>query len=243
MPDRSFKTKGLVLRTRSLGEADRLVTLLTFEEGKFEAVARGARKTKSKLASGIDLFTFGNFNFHRGKTWPIITGQDPIERFNRFREDPELYSYGLYLNDLTDKLISGCENNDAICGLLLASWRELTGGTNRNLLCRAYELKLADLAGYHPHLQSCACCGSPASTSFSPVQGGLLCSECSSADTIKVSEGTLALARHLLKSKVDKLSLLRPLSRQMEELAAINFAFYAHHINLGEIKSLRMLPL
>ncbi len=242
MSERSFKAKGLVLRTRTLGEADRLVTLLTFEEGKFEAVAKGARKIKSKLAAGIDLFTYGNFNFHQGKTWPIITGQDPIERFNRFREDPDLYPYGLYLNELTDKLISGCENCDAICNLLLTSWRALETGTNCSLLCRAYELKLADLAGYHPHLHSCAGCGSPSSASFSPRQGGLLCSSCCGADVIKISEGTLALARNLLKTSVGKLSLLRPLSGQLEELATINAAFYAHHLDLGEIKSRRLLP-
>ncbi len=241
MTDRSFKAKGLVLRTRTLGEADRLVMLLTFEVGKFEAVAKGARKIKSKLAAGIDLFTFGNFNFHHGKTWPIITGQDPIERFNRFREDPDLYPYGLYLNELTDKLISGCENCDAICNLLLASWRALEEGTDRNLLCRAYELKLADLAGYHLHLHSCTSCGSPSSATFSPRQGGLLCSRCSDADVIKISEGTLALARHLLKSTVDKLSLLRPLPGQLEELATINAAFYAYHLDLGDIKSRRLL--
>ena len=50
MTERIFKAEGLVLRTRPLGEADRLITLLTLEEGKFIAVARGARKIKSKLA-------------------------------------------------------------------------------------------------------------------------------------------------------------------------------------------------
>ena len=242
MSERSFKAKGLVLRTRTFGEADRLVTLLTFEEGKFEAIAKGARKIKSKLAAGIDLFTYGNFNFHRGKTWPIITGQDPIERFNRFREDPDLYPYGLYLSELTDKLISGCENCDAICNLLLTSWRALEADTDCGLLCRAYELKLADLAGYHPHLHSCAGCGSPSSASFSPRQGGLLCRNCCGADVIKISEGTLALARHLIKTPVGKITLLRPLPGQLEELAIINAAFYAHHLDLGEIKSRRLLP-
>ncbi len=242
MSARSFKARGLVLRSRTLGEADRLVTLLTFEAGKFEAVARGARKIKSKLAAGIDLFTFGNFNFHQGKTWPIITGQDPIERFNRFREDPDLYPYGIYLNELTDKLIGGCENCDAICNLLLESWRALENGANSNLLCRAFELKLADLAGYHPHLKSCIGCGSPSSPSFSPRQGGLLCSSCSGVDVIKISPGTLALAQRLIKSPLRQVNLLRPSTLQQKELLTINAAFYAHHIDIGEIKSKNLLP-
>ncbi len=242
MTERSFKAKGLVLRTRNLGEADRLVTLLTFEEGKFEALAKGARKTKSKLAAGIDLFTYGNYNFHRGKTWPIITGQDPIERFNRFREDPDLYPYGLYLNELTDKLISGCENCIEICSLLLEGWRTLEEGTDANLLCRAYELKLADAAGYHPHLHCCVSCGSTGPTSFSPRQGGLLCSSCSGNDVIKISPGTLALTHRLIQSSLRQVNLLRLSPGQLKELSTINAAFYAHHIDLGEIKSRKMLP-
>jgi DNA repair protein RecO (recombination protein O) len=242
LPERAFKARGLVLRTRYLGEADRLVTILTFEEGKFEAVARGARKIKSKLAAGIDLFTFGNFNFHRGKTWPIITGQDPIERFNRFRDDPDLYPYGLYLNELTDRLLSGSENCQEICNLLLESWRILNQGIDHFMLARAYELKLARAAGYDPHLHSCTSCGSTGPASFSPRQGGLLCSRCCGADVISITPGTLALARRLVETPLDRISLLRPSAVQRKELATITAAFYAHHLDLSDIKSRNMLP-
>lgn len=242
MPERSFKARGLVLRTRTLGEADRLVTILTFEEGKFEAVARGARKIKSKLAAGIDLFTFGNFNFHRGKTWPIITGQDPIERFNCFREDPDLYPYGLYLNELADRLLSGSENCWEICNLLLESWRSLEQGVDHFMLARAYELKLARAAGYDPHLHSCTRCGSTGPTAFSPRQGGLLCSGCCGTDIIAITPGTLALARRLIETPLNQISLLRPSAIQKKELATITAAFYAHHLDLSDIKSRKLLP-
>jgi DNA repair protein RecO (recombination protein O) len=242
LTERAFKATGLVLRTRNLGEADRLVTILTFEEGKLEAVARGARKIKSKLAAGIDLFTFGNYNFHQGRTWPIITGQDPIERFNRFREDPDLYSYGLYLNELTDRLVSGSEKCREISNLLLEGWRCLEQGVDCALLARAYELKLANAAGYNPHLHCCTSCGSTGPSSFSPRQGGLLCSSCSSADVINITPGTLALARRMIETPMEKISLLRPSALQKKELATINAAFYAHHLDLSDIKSRKMLP-
>lgn len=241
MMQRNFKAEGLVLRTRILGEADRLVTLLTWEEGKFEAVARGARKTKSKLAAGVDLFTYGRFTFYRGKTWPTITGQDSIEHFPWFREDPDLYLYGLYMAELIDRLISGEESSTEICRLLLDAWRLLGEDTDRALLCRAFELKLAAAAGYNPHLHSCANCGSENTEVFSPRQGGLLCCRCQGAEVMKVEPGTVAIARRLIEAPLAQAGMIYPSARQREDLDRLTAAFLAYHMDLGDIKSRQLL--
>lgn len=241
MTERVFKVEGLVLRTRILGEADRLVTLLTWEEGKFEAVARGARKIKSKLAAGVDIFTHGRFTLHRGKTWPIITGQDTIESFHRFREDPDLYPYGLYMAELIDHLVSGEESCLEICRLLLDGWKLLVEDIDRALLCRAFELKLAVAAGYSPHLHSCTNCGSKLTSAFSPRQGGLFCRRCQGAEAMKIDPGTVAVARRLIEAPLDQSGLLRPSASQREELSCMTAAFLAYHLDLGEIKSRRLL--
>ncbi len=239
---RNFKAAGLILRSKPLGEADRLVTVLTPGEGKFEAVARGARKTKSKLAAGVDLFTCGNYLFYRGKTWPIITGQDVVEHFSRFRDDYSLYPYGLYLNELTDRLVSGEEPCAQIFGLLLESWKLLSGDIDRVMLCRAFELKLAHAAGYSPHLHSCVTCGAQCRGVFSPRQGGLLCHNCKGVDTIRVDPGTVALAIRLIQTPLAAISQLRPSESQKKELALVNSAFFDYHLDLGNIKSKRLLP-
>lgn len=241
MTQRIFKAEGLVLRTRPLGEADRLVTLLTREEGKFEAVARGARKVKSKLAAGVDLFTHGHYNFHRGKTWPIITGQDPIERFLRFREDPDLYPYGLYFAELTDRLVSGQSPGVEIFELLLEGWKVLSEAVDRPLICRAFELKLAHAAGYNPHLEACTCCGSEKVAVFSPRQGGMVCTACPCADGMKIGSGTVALARRLIKTSLALVKMVRPSISQKQELAKMTASFLIYHLDLGEIKSRRLL--
>jgi len=235
--EKLFKAEGLVLRTRVLGEADRLITLLTREEGKFEAVARGARRVKSKLAAGVDLFTHGCYTFHRGKTWPIITGQDAIERFNWFRENPALYAVGLYFSELTDRLISGEEPCPEIFGLLLEAWSLLGEEPDHFLLCRAFELKLARAAGYSPHLDSCINCGQFRINTFSPRQGGMLCRRCRTADAITIDPGTLALLRRLVEAPISQAGRLRPLANQKKELAAVASSFLTYHLDLGEIKS------
>jgi len=241
LTERIFKAEGLVLRTRVLGEADRLVTILTWEEGKFEAVAHGARKIKSKLAAGVDIFTHGRFTFHRGKTWPTITSQDPIEHFLWFRENPDLYPYGLYLAELTDRLISGEESSAGFCQLLLDGWRLLGEDVDRFLLCRAFELKLAHIAGYSPHLHCCTSCGNERTVAFSPRQGGLLCSRCKGVDVISMAPGTVAIARRFIEAPLSQAGLIRPSVQQRQELALVTAAFLNYHLDLGEIKSRRLL--
>ncbi len=242
MTERIFKAEGVVLRTRVLGEADRLVTILTLEKGKFTAVARGARKTKSRLAAGVDYFIHGRYTFHRGKTWPTITSQDTIENFSRFRDDPDLYPYGIYLAEIVDRLVSGEEACPDIFTLIIQGWKMLGKEIDRDLFCRAFELKLADIAGYTPHLQSCSDCGTENTEVFSPRQGSLLCANCRGVDSIKLEPGSIALARRLISAPLNRVNLIRSTARQREELARLTAAFYACHIDLGDIKSRRLLP-
>ncbi len=241
MASRIFKDKGLVLRTKVIGEADRLVTLLTLENGKIEAVARGARKMKSKLAAGVDIFTSGEYTFHRGKTWPVITSQNPVERFLWFRDDPDLYPYGLYLSELTDRLIFGEEPCPKPYQLLLSGWRLLGEGGDRALILRAFELKLFDSLCYSPGLDYCQGCGSEQTKGFSPKEGNLICDRCRCADFIALQSGTIALARRLLQSPLQQVGMIRPSARQKEELARMNSNFIAYHLDLGELKSKRLL--
>jgi len=241
LSSRIFKDEGLVLRTRPLGEADRLVTLLSRRGGKFEAVARGARKMKSKLAAGVDIFTCGEYTFHRGKTWPIITGQHPLERFMWFREDPELYPYGLYLAELTDRLVVGEEPCPELYRLLLDGWRLLGENGDRGLILRAFELKLVHYLGYSPGLHYCTGCGTENVRGFSPKEGSLLCADCRPADLINLETGTIALARRLLASPLQQVTMIRPTLRQKDELGRMNKSFLAYHLDPGELKSRHLL--
>ncbi len=242
MAERFIKVEGLVIKTRTLGEADRLVTLLTRDEGKFEAVARGARKTKSKLAAGVDLFAHGRFSLHHGRTWPIVTGCDSLSCFNHFRDDPELYPYGLYLAELANRFVSGEEPCPEIFALLLEGWQLLGSDLDRNLLCRAFELKLAAGGGYNPQLQFCTVCGADHTNLFSPRQGGLVCPVCKEVDALTLEAGTLALARRLITVPLSLVVNLRATAGQKKELAGLVNSFFACHLDLGELKTRRLLP-
>ncbi|HOA35067.1 MAG TPA: DNA repair protein RecO [Bacillota bacterium] len=247
MPERSYKTDALVLSSRPLGEADRLIELLTWERGKLTAVARGARKVKSRLAAGVDLFTYGHYQLHRGRSLDLITGLEVKEHFTAFREDASLYPFGLFLAELTGRLVRSAEPAPEPCLLLLEGWRLLCDETlvlsGRMLLCRAFELKLMASTGFRPHLEGCLLCDAAEALYFSPSQGGLLCCSCSGGDAARLSAGTAVLARRLLEAPLEQVKMLRPLAVQMRELAAIAAAFRRYHFEIGELRSIQLIKL
>lgn len=241
MAERYYQAEGLVIKTRPLGEADRVVTLLTKEKGKFEAVARGARKTKSKLAAGVDLFAHGVFSFHRGRTWPVVTGIAPARQFNWFRHNPELYPYGLYFAELINCFVAGEEACCELYYLLLEGWELLGGSVDCELLCRAFELKLAAGGGYCPELNCCTACGAKDDLFFSPKEGGLICSRCRKKGALKLLPGTIALARRLLFHPLAGVANIKAGPLLKKELLSLSTSFYAQHLNLPELKTRRLL--
>ncbi|NMD42369.1 MAG: DNA repair protein RecO [Firmicutes bacterium] len=243
MSERTYKSDALILYHRNLGEADRLVTLLTWEKGKITAVARGARKVKSRLAAGVDLFTHGRYQFHRGRSLDLITGQEVKEHFSAFREDAALYPYGLFLSEITGKLIQSEEPQAEPCALLLEGWRLLCDRELPDpiLLCRAFELKMMELAGFCPYLEGCLQCGDAGALLFSPRRGGLFCTRCAESGTLRLSAGTAALARRLLEAPLDRVKLLRSSALQRRELAEAAASFRRYHLQIEKLRSLQLI--
>ncbi len=239
---RYIKSEALVLKSRPLGEADRLITFLSWDLGKIAAVAKGARKIKSKLASGVDLFTHGNYQLYRGRGLAIVTGAEAKERFTFFRQDPDLYFQGLYFIELTDRLIPEGGLCPEVCNLLVEVWRLLPETDNRPLLIRAFELKLLAAAGYSPFLEGCLQCGASGATMFVVSRGGLICKECAGrqgfSGAISLQPGTVALAGTLLKIELKQLRVIRSGPRQEQELARVTEAFLQYHLQIGPLNSL-----
>src|SRR5919106_6112915 len=82
-----YKDEGVVLKTTKLGEADRIITLLTRDHGKVQAVAKGVRKTKSRFGGRLEPFSHVQLMFYRGRNLDTITGVDIVESFDEVRTD------------------------------------------------------------------------------------------------------------------------------------------------------------
>ncbi len=113
-----YKTTAIVLRQRRLGEADKIITLFTPNLGKIDAVAKGVRRTRSKVAGHVEPLTYTAFMLARGRELDIITQAQSIEAFSELREDLERTSRGLYAAELVDRFTPERQENFQVFRLL-----------------------------------------------------------------------------------------------------------------------------
>src|ERR671938_517608 len=97
-----YKDEGVVLKTIKLGEADRIVTLFTRDNGKVRAVAKGVRKTRSRFGGRLEPFTTVSLLIHRGRSLDTITSADVVSSGRAVRADLARLSGAAVLADLVD---------------------------------------------------------------------------------------------------------------------------------------------
>ncbi len=240
-----LKTEALVIRSQNYSEADKLLTLLTLERGKVPAIARGACKTKSKLAASVQLFTRGDFLLYMGKTLATVTQGEIQESFHSLRYDLFKYAYGQYFCELTGRVLEEGEPCPQEYRLLLSSLEAMNNDTAYlEVLARSFELKLLKILGYPPYLECCLACSSqegPFWLSFR--EGGIFCSQCSLRDpgAKKILPGTLSLLMKLLSADFKLLRALKMSSHQRGEIQSINKKLLSFNLNLGGSKTLAFL--
>jgi len=234
------------LRSRPLGEGDRLLELFTREKGKLSAVAPGARKIKSRLAAGVDYFTCASLLLYKGKSLYTVTQLEIETTFQKISVNIEDYLYGMYFCELLGKLVQEGEPYPAIFNLLLDCWNFLdSGGIDREILARYYELRLLSLLGYHPHFKDCLHCGSSRGPFFwSDSSGGIFCKRCrpTNSAVFSISGGALAIANRLLNAPAAlKLLNLRATAAQKKELLEFTHRFLLYWTDIGPLKGLSLL--
>src|SRR5436853_7706215 len=158
-----YKEQGVVLRSAKLGEADKIVTVLTQGSGKVRAVAKGIRKTTSRFGGRLEPFTHVSLLVYRGRgALDTITQADIISAHRPLREDLGLFAAGETMLEAADKVAEEHERNVRLFLLLLTGLRALEAMPNDSAAtAESFLLKLLSLSGFHPSLSACAVCGSP----------------------------------------------------------------------------------
>ncbi|MGZ3553860.1 MAG: DNA repair protein RecO [Vulcanimicrobiaceae bacterium] len=178
---RAYKTLGVVLRGRNLGEADRIFTLFTTECGKMDAVAKGVRRTKSHLAGRLEFMNEVRLGMHRGRSLDVITSAEiEHEHWSRIVL-PEAFAAASLVAELVDAF---CEPDLAlpeVYELLTGAIVAIAQSTEPLALLPRFSLRLLDALGLAPPSESCARCGASLvgkAAWLDPEQGGLAGEEC-----------------------------------------------------------------
>ena len=182
----TYRDEAVVLRTHKLGEADRIITLLSRTHGKVRAVARGVRRTSSKFGGRLEPCNHVDVQFAVGRSLDIVTQVECLHPYgDPLTRDYVLYTTGETMLEVADRLVA-VENEPSLqqYRLLVGALRVLGQGTSdgprpATMVLDSYLLRSLAVAGYAPVLDSCAKCGVMGQQEwFSPSIGGMVCSGC-----------------------------------------------------------------
>ncbi len=240
-----YSTEAVVLRTRPLGEADRLLTLFTPTFGKITATARGVRKPTSKLGGHLDLLTRSSLTLAKGRTLDTITTADTLQGFLPVKSNLQRLSQALYLVELVDALNPLEASNPPAYALLLEGLAGLGTEADPHLLLRYLEIRLLAHCGFLPELHQCTECHTtliPGEHLFSPQAGGVLCPACRSlhADALHLSLDALKVLRYLSTATRESATRLRLSQPLRSEVASLLRAFLQSVLE-REVRSLSFL--
>ncbi len=178
---RVYSTPAIVLRQRKLGDADKILTLYAANLGKIDAVAKGVRRTKSRMAGHVEPLTHATFQLAQGKSLDIVTQVDTLDPFQPLREDLDRLSHAIYAAELLDKFTEPREASFELYRLLLDTLRRLSAGGDIDTTLRYYEMALLSALGYRPELEACVTCRkplAPVTNYWSAPAGGVICPDC-----------------------------------------------------------------
>jgi DNA repair protein RecO (recombination protein O) len=226
-----YRDTAVVLRTYKLGEADRIVVLLTEHHGKVRAVAKGVRKTKSKFGARLEPMSHVRLQLVEGRELDIVSQADLVETTAPLIGDLDLATSALAMLEVVDQLALDREPASHLYRMLVGALRTVAERPSP-LVVPAFYWKLLAVEGVRPVLDVCAHCGESEAAgaqfvAFEIGEGGVLCRSCRRGAPL--SADALELMRMILGGRLNE-ALGVESSRATHEVAAHATRAVEHHI-------------
>ncbi len=225
-PPRTYRCEALTLKHIPIGETDLLVTFFTRDQGKLRAVAKGARRSNSKLVGHMEPLTQAALSFARGRTLDYVVQVQTIESFGALKGDLDSISRGFYVAELVDGFGSDNGANEPLFNLAIETLHAISGDAEFELPLRCFDLQLLGVSGLKPELYRCVECRQkllPDRHRFSPGLGGAVCLDCRppEANILPLSVQVLKLLRLLDRSRPGSLPALRMSDNLIRDLRGL----------------------
>lgn len=177
------KINGIVMKSTDYGETHKIVTIFSKKYGKITALARGAKKPKSRMAAVTQPFIFAQFFIYVGKGLSTIQQGEIINSNRLIRENIIKTAYAAYIMELTDKILEDRQSEAYIFEQLQLTMDYISENESCEIPVIMYEMKLYKKGGFAPKVDSCVNCGRKEElVAFSINEGGILCSRCRHID-------------------------------------------------------------
>jgi DNA repair protein RecO (recombination protein O) len=245
---RGYKTEAVVLRYTPTGEADRIVVLHTPEYGKVRAVAKGVRRSTSKLAGHLELLNRVSVSLAEGRGIDTVTEAETVQVYRGLRGDLELLSAGMFMAELVDSISVERAASQPTYALLTASLERLETAERPGQEARYFQVRMLALSGFGPELHRCVQCDAelePRDHTFTVVGGGIVCPTCrvGSQDVLMpVSLNTLKVLRFFQREPAEKAMALRLDDRLLDDLGQV-LDGYARYVLERDLKTTEFMDL
>jgi DNA repair protein RecO (recombination protein O) len=225
-----YRDRAVVVRTHKLGEADRIVVLLTAEHGKVRAIAKGIRKTKSRFGGRLEPLTHVSLLLYQGRELDIVSQAETIDPTRPLMDDLDRLTQGLALLEAVDRLTPDREPVPDLYRMLVGALRTLAARPSE-LVVPAFFWKVLASEGLRPELDRCVRCGTDGPlVAFDLDEGGTLCRTCRQG--VPLSPGALTLLRQIMGGELNA-ALAADRSPAQHEVAVLATRAMEHHLERG----------
>ena len=221
-----YQTQGLIIKENTVGESDRVVTVLTRDEGLIRAFVKRAKAAKSRGTSATSLLCYSLLTVYKGKEKNMIGDARPIKMFFGLESDIEALSLAQYFCELAGRFVPEGVKSEEYLRLILNALHFLTEKKKpHNLLKAAVEMRILSLSGYMPNLIACDNCGEFLTEKmyFDIEKGILHCSDCGkiSVSSIECSKSIVTALRHTIYADFEKLFAFTLSDESLKKLSEI----------------------
>lgn len=181
----NFTTNAINLRSYNLSESDKIIVMYSKEKGLIRGVAKGGKKTSSKLGGRMDMLVANKLMLHKGKNLDTICQAEALNTFMNLRRDMDKLFYSMYCAEIINNFGTENDPNSEETYNLFYSLLQTMSKTQTKeetiLSVLRFQLKIMDISGYSLEMNQCVKCGCATNKDeiyFSSEQGGIICSDC-----------------------------------------------------------------
>lgn len=226
----TVKVKGIILSENNMGDYDKMLTILTPDFGKISCSAKGARKPKSALLAGTQLFCFGEYLLYQGTSTYHMNSCEIIEMFYKIRTDLDKLKYAIHINKIVQDVTDENENCYNILQLYLNTLYMLSEtDKDKELVVSVFKLRLLSILGFMPRTTACVSCKEKEELSYFSIRdNGFKCESCSKQDksSLYMSESTKNAIKYTITAPAKKVFSFDLKNEALEEFKLITRIYF-----------------
>jgi DNA repair protein RecO (recombination protein O) len=224
---RQYKTQGIIIKRSNFSETDRILNIYTKDFGRVSALAKGVRKSKSRLSGHLELFYLSDLVIYKGKNLDIVTSAEIIESYQNILLNKTSIQIAYFIAELVYCSTGEGMENKRIFELIRDCYQTLGDKKYKDNIF-FFQLKLFSELGHYPEINKCVVCRKALKNEnnyFNYLSGGVVCSRCRRENFLQIDADVIKILRMVQVNNLQYLSRLKmndnhlnPLSKCIEEM-------------------------